>query len=461
MWSGEVMPSQYVKKTKGLNIPIDGAPARVVENAQNVDAVAVLGADYVGLEPKMLVNEGDQVALGQPLFQQKRDAAIVFTAPASGKVSGIHRGERRALKSVIIDVDEMAEPEAKPGVTDAGDITAAALRARLLETGLWTAFRTRPFSRIPASNAEPYSIFVAACETRPLAGVPESVVAEHADAFALGIDLVARLSAGSVYLCTGPQWSGPTGSAPTIGHVVFDGPHPAGLPGTQIHHLDPVGPGRTVWHIGYQDVIAIGKLIGDGRLWTERVVALGGDGFSNPRMVRTRLGADLIALTAGEFAEPAPGTTAARLISGCVLSGRYARGAESYLGRYHLQVSAIAQKSAHRKRPWQRLSENRYSFFNVLARLRGKRSTYPITTDQNGRFTAMLATDAFENLIPMDVMAVPLLRALLIKDTDKAQVLGCLELDEEDLALCSFICPGKNDYATVLRRNLELIEREG
>ncbi|MGI9475854.1 MAG: NADH:ubiquinone reductase (Na(+)-transporting) subunit A, partial [Hyphomicrobiaceae bacterium] len=332
---------------------------------------------------------------------------------------------------------------------------------RLLESGLWTSFRTRPFSRVPAADAEPRSIFVTACETRPLAGMPEAVVAQHVDAFTLGIDLVARLTIGSVFLCTGAKWSGPIGSAPKIEHVGFDGPHPAGLPGTHIHHLDPVGPDREVWHIGYQDVIAIGKFIGEGRLWTERVVALGGNGFSNPRMVRTRLGADLVALTAGELMAPGSAEAEPRLISGCVLSGRNALGAEAYLGRHHLQVSAIAQGRPCRTPLWRRPLENRYSFSDTLARIRGQRSTLRFTTDQNGRATALVPTDAFEQLIPMDVLAVPLLRALLIKDTDQAQALGCLELDEEDLALCSFVCPGKNDYATVLRRNLEQIERDG
>jgi len=454
------MASRRVSLSKGLDIPIDGAPAPVIDLANDVGSVAVLGADYVGLEPKMLVGEGERVARGQPLFQQKRDPAIVFTAPASGTVV-IHRGARRALKAVVIDVDDADEREAGPGVSAPGEMSSAMLRARLLESGLWTAFRTRPFSRIPASDAEPRSIFVTACETRPLAGMPEAVVAAHADAFSLGVDLLARLAAGSVFLCTGAQWSGPTGSAPTVEHVVFDGPHPAGLPGTHIHHLDPVGADREVWHIGYQDVIAIGKLIGEGRLWTERVVALGGNGFSNPRMVRTRLGADLVALTAGELAEPKPDEAAARLISGCILSGRHAQGSEAWLGRYHLQVSAIAQARPRRTAFWQRPFANGYSFAGALARSRNPRTSARTTTDQHGRATALVPTDAFERLIPMDVLAVPLLRALLVKDTDRAQALGCLELDEEDLALCSFVCPGKNDYASVLRRNLELIEREG
>lgn len=452
------MPSKYLKSTKGLDIPIDGAPASVIEDAQEVGAVAVLGADYVGLEPKMLVAEGDRVALGQPLFQHKRDPSILFTAPASGTVANIHRGERRVLKAVVIDIDGDDAAAAAPGPSGARDVNANELRARLLESGLWTAFRTRPFSRIPTSDAVPRSIFVTACDTRPLSGDPEAVVTERKEAFALGLDLVALLASGKVFLCTGAQWSGPTGSASSIEHVVFEGPHPAGLPGTHIHHLDSVGHEPQVWHIGYQDVIAIGMLIGEGRLWTERVVALGGQGFTNPRMVRTRLGADILSLTAGELAAPGPDNRAARLISGCVLSGRHARGSEAFLGRYHLQVSAVPQSRPRRWRPWQKPRENRYSFSDLLARLGGQAA---FTTDQSGRATAMVPIDTFERLIPMDVLAAPLLKSLLVQDTDQAQALGALEMDEEDLALCSFVCPGKNDYASVLRRNLETIERDG
>ncbi len=455
------MASSRVAISKGLDIPIEGTPEPVIEQGARIGSVAILGADYVDFEPKLLVSEGEKVTLGQPLIHQKRDPAIRFTAPASGTIAGIYRGERRVLKAVVIDIDGEKEPDA-PQVTKTGSgLPAEELRACLLESGLWTAFRTRPFSRIPASKAEPSAIFVTACETRPLSGIPEMVVAEHGDAFSLGIDLVARLTSGTVFLCTGPGWSASTASATTVQHVVFDGPHPAGLPGTHIHHLYPVGPGSEVWHIGYQDVIAIGKLIGEGRYWTERVVALGGGGFSNPRMVRTQLGADLTALTAGELVEPGPQNNAPRLISGCVLSGRLARGSEAYLGRYHVQVSAVPQERPRRWRHWQRPKENRYSYANLVTRLFDRPSSARFTTDQNGRATAMVPIDAFESLIPMDVLAAPLLKALLIQDTDHAQALGCLELDEEDLALCSFVCPGKNDYASVLRRNLRKIERDG
>jgi Na+-transporting NADH:ubiquinone oxidoreductase subunit A len=244
-------------------------------------------------------------------------------------------------------------------------------------------------------------------------------------------------------------------------HVEFSGPHPAGMPGTHIHHLDPVSGDRTVWHIGYQDVIAIGKLFTDGRLWVERTVALGGAGFERPRLVTSRLGASVDELVAGELKAVGAKQKSPRLISGSVLSGRTADGAEAYLGRYHLQVAAIPQDNERYLFGWLGLFNRRYSFAGLLKRQQDHSQRLPFSTILNGRSTALVPVDAFERVMPLDILPVPLLRALLIKDTDQAQALGCLELDAEDLALCSFVCPGKNDYGTVLRINLVQIERYG
>jgi Na+-transporting NADH:ubiquinone oxidoreductase subunit A len=381
---------------------------------------------------------------------------VRFTAPGSGTVTAIHRGARRRLRSVIIELDDPADPGPAELHPDRGPGSRAApgdLRGALLESGLWTAFRTRPFSRVPHSESTPVAIFVTAIDTRPLAGDPQAVVLGDAERFERGLAALTGLC-GRVYLCTGPGWSGPDGAGSGVRHATFEGPHPAGLPGTHIHRLAPAGPGRTVWHIGYQDVIAVGELAATGRLLTERVVALGGSAFTRPRLLRTRLGADLVELTGAELAEPAE-AAATRLISGSVLDGRTAADVEAYLGRYHLQVSAVAEPAPGRRPRW------RERFRGALAAAARYGRPRMAVADQYGRANALVPVDAFERLIPMDVLTQPLLRTLLIGDTDQAQALGCLELDEEDLALCSYICPGKNDYGAVLRVNLDRIEREG
>lgn len=451
----------HTRVKKGFDLPLEGTPDPVIEPAREVSSVALLGSDYVGLEPRMQAEDGDVVRAGQSLFVDKGDPEVRFTAPGSGRITAINRGARRILKSVVIQLTNDESEEVRWPVRDPDKISRDDLRSVLLQSGLWTAFRTRPFSRVPDSRSEPRSIFVTAMATQPLAGDPTPVIEAHSEAFALGLDLLPLLTSGSVYLCTGSDWRGPLGSAPTITHATFEGAHPAGLAGTHIHHLDPVGADRVVWHVGYQDVIAIGKLIGEGCFWTERVVALGGNGIAKPRMVRARLGANIAELTAGELAPTGPGDDQHRLISGCVLNGRHAFGSESFLGRYHLQVAAINQKLPHRTLRWRRLFDRRFTFARTFTRPTGQPAPTHFTTDQNGRATALVPIDAFERLIPLDMLAEPLLRALLIKDTEQAQALGCLELDEEDLALCSFVCPGKNDYGAVLRANLQQIEQDG
>ncbi|MGI9293923.1 MAG: Na(+)-translocating NADH-quinone reductase subunit A [Pseudomonadales bacterium] len=456
--------AQRIKIKKGLDIPISGAPEPTVGLGQHVSSVALLGNDYLGLKPKILVQEGDQVSLGQALFIDKRDPDVMFTAPGSGKVVAINRGARRVLQSMVIELDE-SETDASEYIQLAGSdpetIDQSAIRSALLTSGLWTAFRTRPYNKVPQSNSNPGSIFVTTIDTQPLAADPRVVLDIHREAFLVGLQIVTRLTEGTVYMCTEADWKGPVSDNQRVQQVEFSGPHPAGLPGTHIHHLDPVSADRTVWHIGYQDVIAIGKLFSEGHLWLERTVALGGDGFERPRLVNTRLGANIDELATDELKATGSEQKSPRLISGSVLNGRTAVGAEAYLGRYHLQVSAISQDYDSNLFGWLGFFNHRYSFAGLLKRQQNHSQKLPFTTALNGRSTALVPVDAFEHIMPMDILPVPLLRALLIKDTDQAQALGCLELDAEDLALCSFVCPGKNDYGSVLRINLEQIERDG
>ncbi len=449
-----------IQISKGLDIPIKGTPAQSIDTGAPIHHVALNGRDYVGLKPRMLVAEGDRVALGQPLFTDKRDPAVLFTAPGRGTVVAINRGTRRALETVVIELDEDPDEAAsfeKCSADQLSHLDRDEIVARLLESGLWTALRTRPYSRIPASDSVPRSVFVTAIDTQPLAADPRAVLAEHGDAFDTGLAMLSRLTKGPLYLCTGTGWDREAPDIDGLVTAVFDGPHPAGLVGTHIHFLDPVGADSNVWHIGYQDVIAIGKLLATGRVWTERVVALGGDAVRSPRLLTTRLGASTEELTAGELAMD----HSCRVISGSVLSGRTAAGHNAFLGRYHNQVSVIGDRAERRFLGWLGPVMNRYTASSVFLRRRHHKYERTFTTAQNGVFSAMLPVDTFEKILPLDILPSPLLRALMVRDTDQAQALGCLELDEEDLALCSFVCPAKYDYGAVLRASLDQIEKEG
>jgi Na+-transporting NADH:ubiquinone oxidoreductase subunit A len=442
---------------KGLDIPIDGAPEQVIDAGAPVRSVAVMGTDIVGIRPSMHVREGDRVRLGQPIFTDKRNPDVHFTANGSGTVTAINRGARRALQSVVIRLegDDALEFESFPA-GKLKDLGYEKVREVLLASGLWNAFRTRPFSHIPRPDTRPAALFVNAMDTNPLAADPAVIIADAGEAFMQGLSVVAQLTEGPVYVCTAPDSGIEVPADPKFRHAEFAGPHPAGLVGTHIHFLEPVSESKTVWHTNYQRVIALGRLFTSGRLPTEKIVAVGGPMALKPRLVRTRIGASTTDLLRGETA-----SGRLRIISGSILSGHRASGPLAYIGRYHNQISVLAEGGEREFLAWMRPGHTKYSVARVFAGHLLHRDPFPLTTTQNGSPRAMVSIGTFEKVMPLDILPTPLLKALLVEDTDRARELGALELDEEDLALCSFVCNGKYDYGPFLRMNLDEIEVNG
>ncbi len=428
-----------------------GRPELTISPGNDVSSVGLVGFDTPGLKPKMAVAVGDRVKLGQVLFTDKRNPEVCYTSPGAGVVSLVNRGERRVLNSVVIELDG---DDAETFSTDQGD--EQQVRSTLCKSGLWRMLRTRPFSRIPQPDAKPNSIFVTAINTNPLAGNPALVIGEDAEAFVDGVRILAKLTDGKVFVCTRPDSGIPVPEGEQFEHAEFAGPHPAGLVGTHIHFLDPVSIHKTVWHIGYQNTMAIGRLFREGKLSTERVIALGGPMVKNPRLVRTRRGASTADLLEGELK---PGN--ARVISGSVLSGHRASGMLGWLGAYHNQISVLSEDRSREFMHWMRLGRRKYSASRAFVSAVTHNGDYPLTTTQNGSPRAMVSIGAFERIMPLDILPTPLLKALLVRDTDSAQQLGALELDEEDLALCSFVCNGKYNYGPHLRKALDDIEAYG
>lgn len=446
---------QHFKLRKGLDLPITGAPDRTIHDGPKVETVGVLGADYLGLKPRLAVEEGDVVAAGAPILAHKETPDAVVVAPVSGRVKAIHRGARRALISVVIERDDAAAEPVDFSAT--GDIsTPEGLAQRLCAAGLWTSFRTRPYSKVPAPDTRPAAIYVTAMDSEPLAPDAAAIIADAAEAFARGLEAVAGLSEGKTYLCQAEGAQIPGADLPGIEAAAFSGPHPAGLPGTHLHFLEPPSSSRTVWTIWYQDVIAIGRLLLTGHIDSSRVIALCGPLMRNPRLIRTLAGASMDELTAGEIAEDVP----ARLISGSVLSGRAGRGEDGYLGRYARQLTAIEEDHKQIPMGWIRPMASKYAVQPVLGSAFA-RKLYGLTSNLNGGRRAMVPTGTFEELMPQDYLPTQLLRALLVMDTDTAQALGALELDEEDLGLVGFACPAKYEYGLALRDCLTKIEKEG
>ena len=453
-----------IKIRKGLTIPLKGKPTQTVSDGNDVRSVALLGHDYLGLKPKMRTAIGDIVRCGDPLFVDKRDPDVPYTAPGSGTVVAINRGERRALLSVVIELNDSADlpaefPELAGEKHDS--LSEADVRDALIRSGFWTAFRTRPFSRVPHSETSPSAIFVTAIDTNPLAADPAVIVMEDSDAFLIGLSILSRLTTGQIHVCTGVGWSLNIDQGERIRQTAFSGPHPTGLVGTHIHHLDPVGANYTVWHIGYQDAMAIGALFRDGQARSERIIALGGTAFTSPRLVRSRCGASITELVAGELADTGGASNSVRLISGSVLSGRRAGGPEAFVGRYHMQVGAIPNAGTRKRLfGWLPFLSGGYTHSGLLSRRQGA-TARTFTTASHGPAASMIGIEGIEDVMPLDILPAPLLKALLIGDTDQAQALGALELDAEDLSLCSFLCPGKSDYGRVLQTNLARIEKDG
>jgi Na+-transporting NADH:ubiquinone oxidoreductase subunit A len=446
-----------IKITKGLALPVAGEPVQKIEKARVVRSVAVMGPDYPGMKPTMAVRDGDRVKRGQLLFTDKKNDGVRFTAPASGTISGINRGAKRALLSVAIDVDG-DDYEAFGSYTEdqARSLDRDAVVEKLSKSGLWTALRTRPYSKVPAQNASPHAIFVTAIDTNPLAPDPEVVILERPAEFALGLDLLAKLTEGSVFVCQKAGSFLPAGSSDRLQVEDFDGIHPAGLPGTHMHFLAPVSVNRSNWFIGYQDVIAIGALFLTGELKVERVISLAGPGVSNPRLLRTVLGANTEELTAGELKDGEQ-----RVISGSVFAGRRCAGALAYLGRYHNQLSVLSEDRTRRLIGYLTPGLNKHSVFPIYLSKWLRRKPLDITTTTNGSTRAMVPIGTYETVMPLDILATQLLRSLLTGDVELAINLGCLELDEEDVSLCTYACPGKYEYGPVLRAMLDQIEKEG
>ncbi len=458
----------FHKITKGLDIPISGEPEQEIAGILKTTQVAILAEDYPGMKPRMAVREGDSVKRGQLLFENRKEEGVRFTAPAAGTVIGIHRGARRALQSVVIRLNEnevrgIPEEADFQGFTwyagrDPATLSRMEIVGLLVESGLWTAFRTRPFSKVPSPESTPDALFVTAIDTNPLAANPEVVVAQDRPLFDLGLELVTKITDGPTFLCVRPG-SSIGANNPQVRREEFAGPHPAGTPGLHIHRLFPVSRQRKVWHVNYQDVISVAKLFMSGKLDVARVISIGGPVVRKPRLVKTRLGASLDDILGGEFNGK---ESFVRYVSGSVLNGRRAMGAAfGYLGRYHSQVTVLREGNQRELLGWLGPGLTTFSVLPLFAsKLLGPKK-FNFTTTTNGSPRAMVPLGMYERVMPLDILPTFLLRALSVGDVERAEQLGALELDEEDLALCTFVCPGKTNYGMILRKNLQTIEEEG
>lgn len=446
---------------KGLDLPIAGAPPRQILRGPAVRTVALIGDDYIGMKPTMAVNEGDTVKLGQWLFEDKKNLGVQFASPGAGKVVAVNRGAKRKFESIVIELDGSDEQIAFKSYGDANlsQLSREDVQSNLIDSGLWTTLRTRPFSRVPKPGTAPYALFVTAIDTAPLAPDPKMVIDDKPAEFAAGLQALSTLTDGNTWLCKQAGVTLPGEDLSCVEAAEFDGPHPAGLVGTHMHFLAPVDAERHCWSINYQDVIAVGHLFLTGQLSVDRVVAVAGPSVSRPGVYRTRVGASLADLTT-ETGAPSEGV---RTISGSIFAGRQSREMVAHLGRTHNQVVQMVEGTNRDFLGWMGPGFGKWSVTNVFAQkwLGAPEGGFRFTTSTEGSHRAIVPLGNYEKVMPLDLEPTALLKSLCVGDTEEIQRLGGLELDEEDLGLCSYVCASKNDYGPMLRECLNTIEREG
>ena len=396
------------------------------------------------MKPTMLVKEGEKVKLGQKIIEDKKNPGVFFTSPCGGEVSSINRGDKRKFLSIEFDID--AEEESVLFDTNQDPKTL------LIESGLFNAFRTRPFNRTPKVEDKPDRVFINACDTNPLAVSPKDIIQLNEADFNSGVAFISSLFDFDIDLAFEDDHRDYTFQ--NVNSTQFKGPHPAGLASTHINAIYPVNLHRKVWTINYQEVISIGYLVNNGKLRTHKNISLAGESVFNPSIVSARIGSNIDQLCAGKV------NSNARVISGSVLFGHDAIDAMSYLGFYDNQVTALPNHTDDVFLNWVMPGKNIHSKLNVFLSAFKKPAKFNFNTGINGGNRAIVPVGSYEEIIPHDILMTQLLKALVVGDVEVAAELGMFELTAEDLALATYVCPSKYDYCSILMDNLNKVYEE-
>ncbi|MBI2968776.1 MAG: Na(+)-translocating NADH-quinone reductase subunit A [Bacteroidetes bacterium] len=440
---------------KGLNIPLEGEAEKISVSALLAESYALNPSDFYGLTPKLLVKEGDKVLAGTPLFYDKEQPKILFTAPVSGEVIEIKRGEKRKLLSVVILPDkENRHVEFRKG--NPVQFTTDEIINQLLESGIWPVIRQRPYSVIADPGSPPKAIFISAFDTNPLAPDYDFIVHGHGEEFQVGIDALAKIVSGKVHLNI------PHGSTPskvftkTTGAQInfFSGPHPAGNVGVQINHIDPINKGEKVWYLSAQHVLTIGRLFLEGRYNSSKLIALTGPSVKNRKYFKIFSGAcirNLPELDRSSFE--------VRFISGNALTGHTVTPG-GWIGFYDDQLTLVPEGDRQEFMGWMMPGFDKFSFSKTFfsSLLPGKK--YKLDTNTHGEDRPFVVTGQYEDVFPMDIYPQHLIKAILIKDLELMENLGIYEVDPEDFALCEFACTSKMNLQKIVREGLDYVRKE-
>ena len=454
--------SETITIRKGLDLPIGGAAERRLTDARNITTYAVKPTDFVGLTPRLLVEEGDTVTVGDALFCDKNDERIRFTSPVNGLVKSIVRGEKRKVLAVVV---EEREPE-KPSPMVINDIKEA-----LLQSGLWTMIRQRPFGTVACPDDQPKAIFVSAFSSAPLAPDDDFIMQGRETFLKKGLEALTQLTDGKVHICYRPnqKLSKQLSTLNSQFSIHFvKGPHPAGNLGTQIAQIDPINKGEVVWTIHLQDVAVLGELLSTGIYNHEKVIAVAGPNIKNPHYYRVKAGACLKDITATQLLNadyPEMGNPDLsgknRIISGDILSGTQI-DSDGFLGAYDDLVSILPEGDYYDFMGWLMPGFRKFSFSRTfLSGFLPRISSFcKFDTNTHGDERPLVFTGDFERVFPFDIYPTQLIKACIVGDIELMENLGIYEVEPEDLALCEFIDTSKTNIQQIIREALEKIRKE-
>lgn len=448
--------SQVIKLKKGLDILLEGEAKRELTRLPLVHAYALKPEDFPGVTPKLLVRVDDEVKVGTPLFFDKYRPQILFTSPVSGKVSAIVRGEKRKILEVVItpEAEQVYETFDVPAIeaTDREQI-----KSLMLKAGLWPMIIQRPFGIVANPQDTPKSIFISGFDSAPLAPDMNFVLENEAENLETGFALLGKLTDGKVYLGLKNGTSGVLNQVKNAEIRLFEGPHPAGNVGVQIHHIDPINKGDVVWTVDVQHVAMIGRFFRTGRVDMSKIVALTGSETAQPRYFSVITGLPINSIVRQK--ELRSQTKKVRIISGNVLTGRRVEP-EGYLGFYSNQVTVIPEGDTYEFLGWGMPRLNKFSVSRSYFSWLSPKKHYRLDTNMNGGVRAYVVTGLYDKYLPMDIYPLYLLKAILAGDIDKMENLGIYEVIEEDFALCEFVDPSKTEMQAIIRQGIDLMIKE-
>ena len=444
------------KITRGFDIPINGEAHRELEVLPAANTVAILPADFHNIKPKLLVQENDTVSAGSPLFFDKQEDRFKFCSPISGIVKNIHYGERRKIEKILIERTDNVKNKTYKTWTlkELENADPDEIMVHLLNTGLWPLLRERPFYRIARPDKKPKSIFISLTDTAPLAADPLFLIQGKEELFKAGLSLLKKFTDGKIHIC-GKGESDLEQSLHDVEKHVFTGPHPSGNPGIHIHHIDPINRGDFVWVVRPDDLVMILSFLTTGQYPETRRIALAGVRLSNPRYVELTRGAALSFIT-----DTLPTDNEFRIIGGNILTGTQ-KSKNDFTGYYDNLITILPENRERIFLGWIAPGLKNFSFSKTFLSALFPKKKYEFDSGQYGGHRAFIQTGLFEQVVPMDIYPDYLIRSILAEDIPEMEALGLYEVDVEDLALCSYIDPSKNDVNAIIRHGLDLLEREG